>query len=400
MALDVSLNSEAHHLGLDAQAIAALAKTRRQLHQIPEIGFEEFKTAEFIAAELEKLDISHSRNISGTGIVATIKGDINSRRSIGFRAELDALPITENNDFEHRSVHRNAMHACGHDGHSTILLGLAKSLASNKRFAGTVRLIFQPAEEGLGGGKKMVDQGLFKQYPVDEIYAIHNWPELERATIGVLPGPVMASAHGLSFKLSGIGGHGGMPHLCTDQLSITAHVLTALNTYCARRVNPSNSVVISMTKIEAGTALTVTPESVSCEGVVRLLQPTETERLYREIPHLIKGIASAFGVSATIELHEIYPVTSNNPSCAAKVLSTAQHLGLQVESAETGLKPSMVSEDFSFMLNEIPGCYIWLGQNSESLHHPKYDFDDTILEAGINLLDALARDKFAHLMPG
>lgn len=368
-----------------------LRSLRHDLHKCPEVGFEEFKTASRIAAELDFLGIPYVKDIVGTGIVASIEGDAPGSRTIGFRAELDALPMSEENTFAHRSANAGVMHGCGHDGHCCMLLGLAYSLSKDRGFSGTVRLIFQPAEEGGGGGREMVNKGLFEQFPVDEIYAIHNWPELERNTVGVLDGPMMAAAHTLEFTIAGIGGHGGMPHACTDQLAITAHVLTALNTYVARRVSPASSVVVSMTKIQAGTALTVLPDRVTCDGVIRVLQPSEQERIYEEIPKLIEGIAGAFGATAQVKIAQVYPTTVNNTVCADRVLQTANALGLAVQSNADGLMPSMASEDFSFMLGEVPGCYIWLGQASESLHHPNYDFDDTIMETGIRLLNGLAR---------
>ena len=371
--------------------LETLVAFRRNLHAYPETGFEEFETARRICERLEALGIDYQAGLAGTGIVATIEGTLPGDQIIGFRAELDALPMSEQNRFAHASKHPGVMHGCGHDGHCSILLGLAEHLVNRRDFAGKVRLIFQPAEEGLAGGRKMIEDGLFERFPVDEIYAIHNWPDLAQSTVGVLPGGVMASAHALKFTINGVGGHGGMPHLCTDQLGIACHVMSALNTFSARRVCPTDSIVVSMTRVEAGTALTVLPDRVWFDGVIRTLQDDATRKVYDEIPQMIEGIASAFGAHADVDLKEVYPVTSNRPDHARKVERAALAAGLDVRTGESGLAPSMASEDFSFMLNEKPGCYIWLGQNSENLHHPGYDFDDTILQNGIRLLDAILR---------
>ena len=368
-----------------------LISFRRHLHAHPETGFEEFKTARHICARLDALGIDYQTGLAGTGVVATIEGTIPGDRIIGFRAELDALPMSEQNRFAHASKHPGAMHACGHDGHCSILLGLAEHLVNRRDFAGKVRLIFQPAEEGLAGGRKMVEDGLFEQFPVDEIYSIHNWPDLDKSTVGVLSDAIMASAHGLKFTIRGVGGHGAMPHLCTDQLGIACHVMSALNTFSARRICPTDSIVISMTRVEAGTALTVLPDQVSFDGAIRILSDETTRRVYDEIPQMIEGIAAAFGARADVDLKEIYPVTRNRADHARKVAHAASAAGLALQTDESGLKPSMASEDFSFMLNEKPGCYIWLGQDSKGLHHPGYDFDDTILQSGIRLLDAVLR---------
>lgn len=366
-----------------------LTALRQEIHAHPETGFKEVETARRICARLEDLGIDYEAGIAGTGIVATLTGDIASDRVIGFRAELDALPMTEMNTFAHRSTHAGAMHACGHDGHSCILLGLAEALVNDRSFAGTVRLIFQPAEEGLSGGLRMIEEGLFDRFDVDEIYAIHNWPDLPSAAVGIMAGPIMAAGHVFRFTIRGQGGHGGMPHLATDQLAIGAHVLTALNTFSARGISPNEAIVISMTRVEAGTAQTVLPDAVSFEGVIRFLDPAVEAKIYADLPRLVEHIAAAFGATAEVDLTEVYPVTVNDPVCADKVARVAGALGMEVQTPATGLKPGMASEDFSFMLQHRPGAYLWLGQDSQSLHHPEYDFEDAILLPGIRLLREL-----------
>jgi len=369
--------------------MARLTALRRELHAYPEIGFQEIETAKRVCTQLDALGISYETGLAGTGIVATVKGTTDSDRIIGLRAELDALPMRELNLFDYRSKHPGAMHGCGHDGHMCLLLGLAETLVADRDFAGTVRLIFQPAEEGLSGGLRMIEDGLFDRFDVTELYAIHNWPDLPHATVGIMAGPVMAAGHVFRFSIRGKGGHGGMPHLATDQLAIGAHVLTALNTFSARTISPNEAVVISMTKVEAGTAQTVLPEVVTFEGVIRFFDDGVAEKLYTDLPKMIEHIAAAFGATAEVSLTEVYPVTVNDAVCADKVARVATDLGMEVETTATGLKPAMASEDFSFMLQHRPGAYIWLGQNSQGLHHPEYDFADTILAPGIRLLRGL-----------
>ncbi len=369
--------------------LARLTALRRELHAHPEIGFQEIETAKRVCTHLDALGVSYETGLAGTGIVATVKGTTDSDRIIGLRAELDALPMSELNGFDHRSKHPDAMHGCGHDGHMCLLLGLAESLVADRDFAGSVRLIFQPAEEGLSGGLRMIEGGLFDRFDVTELYAIHNWPDLPHANVGIMAGPIMAAGHVFRFSIRGKGGHGGMPHLATDQLAIGAHVLTALNTFSARTISPNEAVVISMTKVEAGTAQTVLPEAVSFEGVIRFLDDGVAEKLYADLPKMIEHIAAAFGATAEVSLTEVYPVTVNDAACADKVAQVAADLGMEVQTPATGLKPGMASEDFSFMLQQRPGAYIWLGQNSQGLHHPEYDFDDSILAPGIRLLRGL-----------
>ncbi len=372
-----------------------IKKDRLWLHAHPEVAYQEFQTANYVCARLKKLGISFIDKIAGTGIIAEIRGQGKSNRAIGLRADMDALSMQEKNDFSHRSVSDNAMHGCGHDGHTAILLGVAEILTKNPNFDGIVRLIFQPAEEGLAGAKRMIDEGLFERFPMEKIFALHNWPDLPAGAIGSLKGPIMASSHYLAIKITGRGGHGGMPHQATPQMTIAAHIQLGLNSYLSQQTNAQRAAVVSLTRITAGTAVAVLPETVLMEGACRLLDSKTTESFYRKVPSLIKNITKAFGAKAEVELREVYPITENESTSTEIVREAAAKLGLIQMDESTGLDPSMASEDFSFMLQNCPGCYFWLGQsngkNSRALHQPTYDFNDDTIETGVTLFTEVVK---------
>ncbi|MGU3575352.1 amidohydrolase [Brucellaceae bacterium C25G] len=374
----------------------SLAAIRQHLHQYPELAYQETETAHFIMKALEALGIPFESGIGGTGIVATLSGNATKQGEdgviVGFRTELDALPINEPNEFAHRSRHQGVKHACGHDGHMTILLGLAAYLSENRDFDGTVRFIFQPAEEGGAGAKRMIEDGLLTRFPMHNIFSLHNWPEMPAGHVGVLSGPIMAGGYIIEVSVNGTGGHGATPYACTDQLNIAVQILNSMQSFMARRLPPFNPAVLSITRITGGEANNVIPDEVRFDGTIRLFDAVAAKIIETEMPALIKGIAESWGASAEVTIQEYYPPTSSDPACADLVSKAALQLGMHIESAETGLRPAMTSEDFSFMLQEIPGCYFWLGQGGEyGLHHPYFDFNDEILPAGVALYAEIAR---------
>lgn len=374
----------------------SLAAIRRHLHQYPELCYEETLTAAFIAEALTALDIPFETGIGGTGIVATLRGNATAAGEtgavVGFRTELDALPISEPNDFAHRSRHAGRKHACGHDGHMTILLGLAAYLSRNRDFNGTVRFIFQPAEEGGAGAKRMIEDGLLQRFPMQQIFSLHNWPELAAGTVGVMAGPIMAGGYIIEVAVRGAGGHGATPYACTDQLNIAVQILNQMQSFMARRLPPFNPAVLSITRFTGGDANNVIPDEVKFDGTIRLFDAVAAKIIQDEMPALIEGIAASWRAEAQVKIAEFYPPTISDAQSADLVAQAAAGLGLQVATAATGLRPAMTSEDFSFLLQHVPGCYFWLGQGGEhGLHHPYYDFNDGILATGVALYAEIAR---------
>jgi hippurate hydrolase len=368
---------------------------RLWLHAHPEIAYQEFKTADYVRTRLKELNIPFVDGIAGTGVVAEIKGQGESNYAIGLRADMDALPMKEENTFAHRSKMDNGMHGCGHDGHMAILIGVAEVLSKENDFDGVVYLIFQPAEEGHAGARRMIKEGLFERFPMKHIFALHNWPDLNEGEIGSLKGPIMASSHYMSIKINGRGGHGAMPHQATPQMTIAAHIQLGLNSYIAQQTSALHAAVLSLTKITAGTAVAVLPETVLMEGACRLLDSHTTEAFYRDVPPLVQGIASAFGAKAEVDLHEVYPATINDSTSTEIVRRAAINLGLPQADENTGLSPSMASEDFSFMLQNCPGSYFWLGQGAgkdgRALHQPTYDFNDKTIGTGVALFTEIVK---------
>lgn len=372
-----------------------LKQDRLWLHAHPEVAYQEFQTANYVRTRLDELHIPYVDCIAGTGIVAEIRGQGKSNRAIGLRADMDALSMHESNNFAHHSMTDNMMHGCGHDGHTAILLGVAEVLVSARDFDGVVRLIFQPAEEGHAGAQRMIEEGLFERFPMEQIFALHNWPDLPENVVGSLKGPIMASSHYMAIKIKGRGGHGGMPHQATPQMSIAAHIQLGLNSYIAQQINAQRAAVVSLTRITAGEAVAVLPETVMIEGACRLLDAQTTESFYRDVPALIQGITKAFGATSEVEIREVYPVTVNEETSTQIVREAAAKLGLTQMDETVGLDSSMASEDFSFMLQKCPGCYFWLGQGGgkegRALHQPTYDFNDEIIETGVELFVEIAR---------
>jgi amidohydrolase len=376
---------------------AELTALRRDLHAHPELAFEESRTAELVAARLEGWGIEVHRGLAKTGIVGVVKGKAPGPKSIGLRADMDCLPMHEANTFAHKSQHAGRMHACGHDGHTTMLLGAARYLAETRNFAGTAYLIFQPAEEGGGGGQVMVKEGLFRRFPADEVYALHNYPGIPSGKMAVRAGPMMAATDEVKIRVRGTGGHGAFPHLTADPVVAAAHVITALQTIASRNVEPVDAVVVSICSLATSQigAFNVIPDGVELVGTVRTFKPQTRDLAERRVKEIATKVAEAFGAAAQVEYTRGYPATVNSP----RQSEFAAEVGRRVFGAAnviTDFEPVMGGEDFSYMLLEKPGAYVFLGQgggpSSCFLHNPGYDFNDEVIPLGAGFLAALVEE--------
>ena len=362
-----------------------MTEWRRDIHQHPELKFEENRTADLVAAKLEEFGIEIHRGLAKTGVVGTISnGD---GPSIGLRADMDALPLEEKNTFKHASSNPGKMHACGHDGHTAMLLGAAKHLASSKNFKGTVNFIFQPAEEGGGGGELMIKEGLFEMFPIDSVYGLHNWPGMPAGIFGVGSGPIMASVDTFDLTINGRGGHAAMPDQCIDPIVIASQVVTALQTIPSRNTHPVDSVVISVTQIHAGDAYNVIPDSVQMHGTVRTFQPETRKEISSSMLRVAEGVCAAYGGTCELNYMSGYPATINSVA-EAEISAKAVVDLFGEENIIRNPTPSMGGEDFSYMLEARPGCYVWLGigpgkgEGGCMLHSSRYDFNDDVLPIG------------------
>ena len=371
---------------------------RHSLHQIPEIGLEEYNTSAYIKGKLDDWKINYKDGYSNTGIVAWIKGkEGDSKKSIGLRADFDALPMTEKNTFNHKSNNPGMMHACGHDGHTSMLLGAAKYLSENLNFNGTVYFIFQPGEEGHSGGKKMIQDGLFDDFKIDEVYALHNWPELPLGQFGVSSGPMMAAVDEFDIVVKGKGGHAAMPNLTTDPVVIASQIVTSIQTIISRSTNPVEKALISVTKIHGGNAHNVIEDEVVLGGTVRSFKKEISNNIEQKIIDISKGIAKAHGGNAEIKYIRKYPSTINSKEKSIFAGNVAKEL-VGEENVNTEIEPSMGGEDFSYLLNEKPGSYLYIGQKDNNhksyLHTSEYDFNDDLLCLGTNFWVSLAKNFF------
>lgn len=359
---------------------------RHDLHAHPETAFEEVRTAAFVADRLRELGIEVHEGIAKTGVVGVIHGKAEGDW-LGLRADIDALHLEEGNQFAHRSTHPGRMHACGHDGHTAMLLGAAAYLAQHRDFAGTVAVIFQPAEENEGGGRAMVEDGLFERFPIRSIYGLHNWPGLELGRFAITSGAIMASYDIFEITLNGQGAHAAMPHLGRDVLVTAAQIVTALQTIAARNVSPLDSAVVSVTQIHGGDTWNVLPQQAVIRGTVRTFAPATQDLVERRIGEITQGIAAAQGVTANLRYERRYPATINHPDQAAIAAQAAARV-VGDDQVDRAALPSMGAEDFAFMLQVRPGAYIWAGagpgQAGCMLHNPGYDFNDELLTIGAN----------------
>lgn len=360
-----------------------LQQWRRELHRIPELAFKEEKTAQFVEQKLKSFGVRVHPRMAGTGVIASLAcGD--SGKSIALRADLDALPIVEKTGLDYCSTHAGMMHACGHDGHTAMLLGAVRYLAQHQDFNGTVYFIFQPAEENEGGGRKLVEEGFFKKYPVDAVYGMHNWPGLETGTFAIRSGPVMAAYDIFDIDITGKGGHAAAPHNTIDPIIIAAQVVTALQHISSRQQNPQDAVVVSVTRIHAGDSYNVISESAKLSGTVRTFKQSVQEKIITQLRQIVTAICDAYGATAEIDYQKRYPATINTEAETENALLAAADV-VGKKHIICNSPPSMGSEDFSFLLNESKGCYVSIGNgNSASLHNPYYNFNDEILTTGVS----------------
>ncbi|SON54591.1 putative hydrolase YxeP [Hartmannibacter diazotrophicus] len=375
--------------------LPALVELRRDFHRHPELGFKEHRTAARVADELRALGLEVTTGVGGTGVVGVLRNG-SSDRAVGLRADMDALPIVEATGLPYASQTPGVFHGCGHDGHTTMLLGTARHLARTKRFDGTVIFIFQPAEEGLGGGKAMVEDGLFERFPMNEVYALHNWPDLPAGTAATMPGPFMAAADVLEISVKGKGGHAAMPHETPDAILAASQLVAALHTLVSRRIHPADSAVLSISTISGGMTNNVLPGRVDLTGTVRTFDPAVQARIEQSIRSVAAGIGIATETTIDVEYRRGYPPTVNDPTCAEWMLEAAGVAGLK---AELATKPSFGAEDFSYLLEHCPGAYLWLGQgrtdDEPPLHHASYDFNDDVIGDGIAVFTKIVEGRLS-----
>ncbi|MFZ2220321.1 MAG: M20 aminoacylase family protein [Rhodoferax sp.] len=367
---------------------------RRDLHAHPELGFEEVYTAGRVHEALKVCGVDEIHTgIGVTGLVAVIKGRTDtSGKMIGLRADMDALPLAEHNDFAWKSKKPGLMHGCGHDGHTAMLVAAARYLAETRNFDGTAVLIFQPGEEGYGGAKLMIDEGLFERFPVHSVYGMHNWPAMRPGTIGLNPGPMMAAADRITIEIIGKGGHGAHPYQTIDPVLVAAHIITAVQSIVSRNVKALDSAVISLCAMQAGDlgAMSVVPDRATLVGTVRAFTPVVQALVEQRLHEMCTAVALGFGASATVKYERLYPATVNTLAEARFAGDVAQSL-VGPENMVRDLEPSMGAEDFSFMLQVKPGAYLRLGQGEANgigscfLHNSRYDFNDDVLPLGAAL---------------
>ncbi len=375
--------------------LAPLVDFRRDIHAHPELGFAEHRTASRIAQSLRELGLEVHEGVGKTGVVGVLRnGD--SGRAIGLRADMDALSIQEGTALPYASQTDGVFHGCGHDGHVAMLLGAAQHLARSRRFDGTVNFFFQPAEEGLGGARAMVREGLFERFPCDRVFALHNWPDLPAGTVATRSGPIMGAADKFEIIVTGKGGHAAIPHNTPDALLAASALVGQLNTIIARDIPAMASAVLSVTQIHGGHAHNVMPDRASIVGTVRTFDADVQDRIEARINEIADGVARSFSVSCRVGYDRYYPATINDPEAAAEALEVAATVATAVEAPE----PAFTSEDFAFMLQACKGAYLWLGQGcadrSTPLHSPLYDFNDDVIGTGIRLHVALAETLLAR----
>ena len=357
---------------------------RRDIHAHPEIAFEEHRTAQIVADKLESFGIEVETGIAGTGVVGTLRKGMGNR-SIGLRADLDALLINETNDFEYKSKNPGQMHACGHDGHTTMLLGAAKYLSEKGNFDGTVNFIFQPAEENEGGGRVMIEDGLFDKYPVESVYGMHNIPGMPVGSFAIKPGPIMAAFDIFNLKVIGRGGHAAMPQTTVDPIIVGTKIIDAFQAIISRSIDPQEPSVLSVTQFHGGDAYNVIPNQVEIKGCTRCFSPNVQKKLEDEMRQISESICKAYGADCEFHYEHRYPATINSEEEANLAGLVAQGI-VGEERVNLSPKPGMGSEDFAYMLQEKPGSYIWIGngdgEGSCMIHNPGYDFNDEILPIG------------------
>lgn len=370
-----------------------LTALRRDLHAHPELGFEEVRTSGIVADLLEGYGIEVHRGIGGTGVVGVLKGRGAGGRRIGLRADMDALPIEEETNLPYRSTIPGKMHACGHDGHTTMLVGAARYLAETRDFDGTAIFVFQPAEEGHGGARAMLADGLFEKFPCDEIYGLHNQPSGPHGAIGLRPGPIMAAADFFDIRVQGRGIHAAQPHKGIDPIVIVTGLAQAMQSIVSRNADPLKSIVLSITRLNAGSAYNVVPESAEMAGTIRTFDRDLRALAARRIRELAAGFAAAYGAEITVEIQDVFSVLENAPEQTRAAAEIAAELFGEAQ-VNTSAPPRMGSEDFADMALKVPAAYAWLGSNpGPGLHNASYNFDDTIIPIGSAYLARLVERR-------
>ncbi len=369
-----------------------ITEWRREIHQNPELMYDVHQTAATVAEKLEEFGCDEVvTGIGRTGVVGIIHGRTqDSGHCVGMRADMDALPITEIRDIPHKSKVEGKMHACGHDGHTAMLLGAAKYLAETRNFDGTVAVIFQPAEEGGAGGKAMCDDKMMERFGINEVYGMHNLPGLDVGEFAIRPGPIMAGTDEFIIKITGKGAHAAMPHLGMDPIFIGSQVVVGLQAIVSRNLSPLDSLVVTVTKFNAGTAMNVIPETVELAGTIRSLTRESRDFAISRLKEVTNGICSANSATASIEIKDGYPVTTNHDAETDKAVKVAELIAGQ-DNVDPKREPTMGGEDFSYMLLERPGAFIFVGNgDTAGLHHPEYDFNDEAIPYGTSYWAKLA----------
>ena len=376
---------------MDQNLLDRLTAWRRHLHANPELTLHETHTAAFVQARLAELDLPFVGGIGGHGVVATLSRG-QSNRCVGLRADMDALPIQETSGVAHASTNPGVMHACGHDGHTTSLLGAAALLAADPTWSGTVHFVFQPAEEGGGGAKSMIAAGLFERFPMERIFGYHNWPGLAAGTIAVHDGPVMAAGNRLLFTITGHGGHAALPHLTRDPMVAAAHLLLGLQTVVSRSVDPLDSVVLTVATMQAGSAANQIGGQAVMRGTMRTLRQDVNDHVEQAIQRIAAGVALSFDVAIEVDIPRGNPVTANTAAEREVAADSVLAAGLTLRR---DMAPAMTGEDFAWYLQQRPGTFVWIGNgpsdNGRELHNANYDFNDAILPAASGYLAAVAK---------
>lgn len=384
-----------------------IAAIRRDIHAHPELAFEEFRTADVVAARLQEWGIEVDRGLGGTGVVGIIRGTREGPRAVGLRADMDALPMQEANTFEHASRNPGKMHACGHDGHTAMLLAAARFPSQQRDFAGTVYVIFQPAEEGGGGAKRMIDDGLFTRFPMEAVFGMHNWPGMKVGQFGLTAGPIMASSNEFAIHIKGKGTHAGMPHLGVDPVMAAVQLAQSLQTIVTRNRNPLDAAVLSITQIHTGSADNVVPNEAVMRGTVRTFTLETLDLIERRMGEITRLTCAALDCEGELEFRRNYPPTINHPAESAFCAGVMRGI-VGAENVNDHVQPTMGAEDFAFMLQDKPGCYVWIGNGSGDhrdaghgagpcmLHNGSYDFNDELLPLGATYWVELARQWLAR----
>ncbi len=378
-----------------------LTRWRRELHQHPQTAFEETFASEFITQRLTEMGLTPHRGLAKTGVVATLQGRQPAQgeiKAIGLRADIDALDITEETGLPYASIFPGKMHACGHDGHTTMLLGAARYLSETRDFSGTVHFIFQPAEENEGGGRVMVEEGLFDKFPMDAVFGMHNWPGMQVGEFASCAGPIMAAFDVFQIKVTGRGSHAAKPHESIDPIIVASQIVTALQAVASRQTDPHDQVVVSVTQIHAGDTWNVIPTTAVIRGTVRTFRKAVQDATEASMGRIVKGVCAAFGAQGELWYDRRYPATINTPREAGWTTDVLKQT-FGADQVDESPRPSMGGEDFSFMLQKRPGSYIWAGNGpvdgDRLLHNPHYDFNDDLLPLGATYWSRLVE----HLLP-